>query len=220
MLFPEGCAACEKELVSGELLICTDCRVNLPKSESLEEINNSLRMRFRGRVNFEYAISFFKYTKSGKVQNLLHEFKYNGVQEIGAVISGWVADQLIVNGYHNKFDLIIPVPLHKSRLRNRGFNQAEVFAKGISEELHINMYPLIAERMVATKTQTGYNVSSRWENVKDIFIITDGEKILGKRVLIVDDIVTTGATIESLANEIRKYKPLSISLLTMADADH
>lgn len=217
-IFPENCHACNTILVAGENIICTTCRLTLPKTNHLNIKDNSLLLRFYGRINFEYAASFLVYGKHTRVQNILKSIKYEGSPEVAEYFGKWIAEELVFNGFSSKFDLIIPVPLHPNRQKIRGYNQAEELAKPIAEILKINLGNKIIIRTKSTISQTKLSQNLRYENVENIFLTKNESEIKNKNILLVDDVVTTGSTIESLANEILKSEPKSLSLITLADA--
>jgi ComF family protein len=220
LVFPDCCYGCNQSLVSGEEVICTKCRIDIPKTKHAANVDNALKLRFQGRIDFKYAISYAKYTKSGVVGRLLRELKYHGIIEVGTLMGEWMGHEMLENEYANTFDAIIPVPLHKRKESKRGYNQATVFAESLAKVLEVDLLNDAVIRNKFTQSQTKFTGEARWENVKDIFQVMDPTSIENKRILLADDVVTTGATIEALANEILKYKPSELSLVTIADADH
>lgn len=219
LLFPENCQGCSSVLVAGENTICTGCQIKLPKKNHFINTENELKIRFYGRVNFKYAIAMLHYSKYGIVQNLLRNLKYHNAPEIGHFLGNLAADEMLFSGVNFDFDTVIPVPLHIKRQKMRGYNQAEAFAKPIANKLKIVLDTNSVVRNVANQSQTKFSGKARWQNVKDIFVIKKSSNIENKNILVVDDVVTTGATIESLLEEILKHKPKSVSLLTIADAN-
>ncbi len=199
-------------------MICTSCRADLPKTNHFDNQQNELWTKFRNRVDFEYAIAYLKFYKKGKVQPLLHSLKYHNNQEIGIHLGNMFGVELKQNGFSGKFDLLIPVPLHRTKLIKRGYNQTDLIAKGIAERVNVTVGNNIVIRTQATKTQTKVSKTERWENVADRFEVTKPEAITGKHVVLLDDIVTTGATFDALADAVLKHKPLKISMLALAEA--
>jgi len=216
LFFPRYCEACANSLVKGEELICTLCWSELPKTNFHNNEDNELKIRFFGKTTLENAYALLRFTKSGKVQQLLHKLKYNNKPEIG-VFLGKRFGAIIRNTITQPFDLIIPVPLHKTRLRKRGYNQSDAFAEGLSEALQTPWISDGIKRVVKSETQTRKTRMERWENVANIFELIRTEQIEGKRILLVDDVVTTGATLEACANVISQ-KTANISIATIAVA--
>lgn len=219
LVFPNCCAGCGKNMVSNEKILCTLCRLDMPRTNHIKNVDNNLKIRFAGRINFEYAVSYAKYSKSGIVGNMLKELKYHGNKEVGELIGELLGNDMVENGYANQFDVIVPVPLHSNKLIKRGYNQAEVFAQYLSNTLGCKLDSKFVVRSIFTKSQTNFSGEARWNNVKDIFKVINPENITGKRILLTDDVVTTGATIESLVAVIMHHNPRTISLATIADAD-
>ena len=219
LLFPELCQACGTGLVAGERLICTDCTYNLPFTNFHLQPDNIVARQFWGKVNFEGAFALFYFAKGGKVQHLMHQFKYKNMPKIGNLLGDMAGKQLFQNKNFNTADLIIPVPLHKSRLKQRGYNQSACFAQGLAQQLSaiVELDNLI--RLVATETQTHKNRFSRFENMQQVFSIKQPRRLMNKHVLLVDDIVTTGSTLEACANELLKVEGLKLSIATIAYAE-
>lgn len=199
-------------------MLCTRCILELPKTDHHKVIDNNIRSRLTGRLPITYGMAFLKFRKTGIVQHILHQLKYNNHPEIGVRLGKLYGKELTDSGYGEKFDLIIPIPLHKSRLRMRGYNQSAKFAEGLSGSLKIPWDESIAERIKRTTTQTRKTKIERWENVKDVFVIKCPEKVRGKRVLLVDDVITTGATLEACGNKLMDYGCTEISIVCIAEA--
>ena len=198
LIFPKLCSACNNTLFKNEKTICTNCIVTLPKTNFHLEKENPVAKVFWGRVKIEMATSFYSFSKKGRVQNLLHQLKYKGVKEVGSVVGelmglGWNYSE----GFE-EVDIIVPVPLHKNKFKKRGYNQSEWIAVGVSKAMGIPINTNSLFRKEDSQTQTNKKRYKRWENVGEIFGISN-EDLSGKRVLLVDDVVTTGATIEACA---------------------
>lgn len=189
--------ACRDGLVKGEELICSRCILELPRTNYHREQENPVFNRLYGRLPIQFGFAFLLFKKGGKVQNLLHELKYNNHPEIGRVLGRVYGDELQQYGYSSKFDSIIPIPLHSVKHRRRGYNQSEAFARGLSESLNCIVQADIVQRISITETQTRKTKLKRWENVKDVFQVINSKDIVGKRILLVDDVITTGATVEA-----------------------
>jgi ComF family protein len=197
LFFPKYCRGCQEALVKGEELICTNCLLELPRSRYHLEQENPFYNRLRGRIPVSNVMTLFKFVKSSRVQHLLHALKYKNQPELGNALGRMYGHDLLEAGYKEKFDLIIPVPLHPSKKRRRGYNQSEEFGKGLSAILEIPCSDDYIKRLVKTETQTKKTRLNRWQNVSEVFLVTKPEKIQGHRVLLVDDVVTTGATLEA-----------------------
>lgn len=197
LFYPRYCRGCYHSLVKGEDLVCTKCILEMPKSHYHLEQENPFYQKFRGRLPVKYVMTLFKFVKESRVQQLLHNLKYKDQPELGEMLGRVYGQDLVDANYKNSFDLIVPVPLHSSRRRIRGYNQSEEFGKGLSQMLEVpcvDSYMMCAEK---TETQTHKTKLSRWENVNSIFHVVKPQEIIEKRVLLVDDVVTTGATLEA-----------------------
>lgn len=217
LFFPDLCVVCNSHLVAQEELICTKCLYNLPKTNYHKEISNPVSQLFWGRTKVEFATAYFMFSKGSKYQGMMHKFKYHGYKEIGFVLGKALGNQL-KNSFFNQVDVIIPVPLHKSKLKKRGYNQSEWIANGLSETLQKPVDVKSFIRSVATETQTRKSRFERWKNVKNIFKITNEKALEGKHVLLVDDVVTTGSTLEACTNVILKVKNTKVSIAALAVA--
>ena len=219
LLFPQLCAACGESLVAAEDVICTDCRYNLPFTNFHLQPDNIVARQFWGKIDVEAAYSLYYFAKGGKVQNLMHHFKYNGMQRIGNIVGNIAGGQLKQNDKFKTADYIIPVPLHKSRLKQRGYNQSKCFAEGLAEKLRAEVIDDNLVRIRATETQTHKSRFLRFENMQEVFKVTRPEELTDKHVLLVDDIVTTGSTLEACSIELLKIPGLKLSIATIAYAE-
>ena len=217
LFFPDLCIVCNSHLVNQEELICTKCLYNLPKTNYHKEIENPVSQLFWGRTKVEYATGFFTFSKGSKYQGMMHKFKYHGNKEIGYVLGKSFGNQLR-NSVFNQIDIIIPVPLHKSKLKKRGYNQSEWIAKGLSETIKKPLDIKSFIRSVATETQTRKSRFERWKNVEKIFKVTNENALKGYHILLVDDVVTTGSTLEACANAILEIKDTKVSIAALAVA--
>ena len=216
LIFPKLCCACNNTLLKNEEIVCLNCVINLPKTNFHQDKENPVNKVFWGRVDVEMATSFYAFSKKSKVQNLLHNLKYRGVKEVGSVIGELFGFELNESDYYKDIDFIIPVPLHKNKLKKRGYNQSEWIAKGLSKSMKIPVNTISLYRKSDSETQTKKTRYNRWENVGDIFGLLD-DSLNGKKILLVDDVVTTGATIEACA-QILKKKNCKVLVATIAYA--
>jgi ComF family protein len=219
LFFPELCCACGTNLYKNENVICTSCIYQLPYTNFHLDKDNRVAKQFYGRVPFISATSFLYFTKGSKVRNLIHQLKYNNKPEVGIKIGEMFGMKLKEVEEYNNIDLIIPVPLHAKRLKKRGYNQSEYFAIGLSNKLQVPYNTTILIRTTATETQTHKSRFARFENMKEVFKVTDQRSIAGKHILLVDDVLTTGATIEACVLELLKADNAKISIATIAFAD-
>ena len=215
LFYPDICLCCKNQLTTGEKTVCIDCRHDLPLTNFTKEPNNLVEKILYGRVSIEEATSLFYFLKKGKIQQLMHELKYNGQQEVGAFIGNWLGDQLLASRFKT-INCIIPVPLHKEKQKIRGYNQVTTFGKTLSEKLTIPFYDDVLIKTTATKTQTKKLRFDRWKNAEHTFILKNSEKIEDKHILLIDDIITTGATLEACSNVFKQIKNVKISIATMA----
>lgn len=219
LFYPRYCFACDEGLAKGEETICSRCRLELPRTHYHLEQENVLFKRLEGRVPLQFAIAFLLFRKGGKVQHLLHALKYNNHPEIGVTQGEVYGHELRQLNYAAQLDIIIPVPLHASRKRKRGYNQSEEFAKGLSKSMDLPVSGETIERIVKTETQTRKIKLKRWENVSEVFQVKRPDLVSKKRILLVDDVITTGATIEACAHALWSEGCASISVASIAYAE-
>jgi ComF family protein len=218
LFFPRYCMACSESLVKGEDILCTGCILELPKTDYHLQEGNPIEGKLVGRIPVKYAWAFLKFRKKGTVQHLLHQLKYNNHPEIGVALGKVFGKILSDSGFTGAFDLIVPVPLHKSRLLKRGYNQSSKFAEGLSSSLKIPWDESISIRRERTSTQTKKSRMQRWENVKDVFTVSQNDRIFGKRILLVDDVITTGATLEACGQHLITSGCAELSIAVIAEA--
>ena len=220
LIFPESCQGCNETLQKGEKLICANCRYELPKTNNHLLDNNDLEKKFWGKVSVKRVLSFLKFHKGGKVQNLIHQLKYGGQEELGRLLGEWYGLELYASSKLSESKLVVPVPLHKSRLKKRGYNQSDSFAEGLSRSLQIEWKPDVLERLDKSTTQTDKSRFSRWENVNRVFQLRKGVDVLEKNILLVDDVITTGATLEECARALLNGGAREVSIATIASAEY
>lgn len=197
LFYPRYCRGCYNALVKGEDLICTRCLLEMPKSYYHLQRENPFYQKFRGRLPVTHVMTLFKFVKESRVQQVLHALKYKQQPELGEMLGKVYGQDLLEANFREAFDIIIPVPLHSARRRIRGYNQSEEFGKGLSRTLDIPCEDTHMMRRSMSETQTGKTKLSRWQNVEKIFQVINPAPIAEKRVLLVDDVVTTGATLEA-----------------------
>lgn len=217
LLYPQPCSACGEILTKNESSICTACIVNLPKTNYHLQFDNPLNKIFWGRVSIEMVAAYYYFNKGNKVQNLLHQLKYKGANQLGEKIGFLYGyDLLNIDNFKN-IDFIVPVPLHPKKMKKRGYNQSEYFANGLAQALKKEVITNLLLRTVNSETQTKKSRFNRWENVATIFTISENQPIIGKHILLVDDVITTGATIEGCA-QLLIQKKAKVSVVTIACA--
>ena len=219
LLFPELCAACRESLMSNEHLICTACLYQLPFTNFHLQADNIVARQFWGKIKVVGGYALLYFTKGGKVQNLMHQFKYNGMQKIGNLLGTIAGEQLKNSELFNTADFIIPVPLHKNRLKQRGYNQSLCFAEGLALKLNAAIEDNNLVRIAATETQTHKSRFARFENMKEVFMVKNAEKLINKHILLVDDVITTGSTLEACGNQLLQIPGLKLSIATIAYAE-
>ncbi len=217
LLFPRCCAACEKALVGSEVILCTDCRATLPRMDTDTAQKFSLQAKFVGYSQVKGVYAFLIFTKKGKVQTLLHALKYKGRPEVGVLLGTMMAHETPRDTFPIA-DLIVSVPLHRKRLGERGYNQSDAFAEGLSEITGIPWSGTLLVRTRYSKSQTGKTKLERHDNVKGIFKVKDPRQIEGKCIILVDDVLTTGATLESCLEALIHAGCNSAYIMTIAAA--
>lgn len=203
IVFPNLCVGCNGVLLGAEKQICTTCIKNLPETRFHVHAENDLEKIFWGRVRLTRAFSFLIFRKKGVVQNILHDLKYGNNPDLGVFLGEMYGSKLRQAGIN--FDGVVAVPLHESKQKLRGYNQSDCFAEGLSYSLNCTHMRAVVKRKKATATQTRKTRIQRWDNVEEVFEVWQPERISGKNILLVDDVITTGATIEACAASITPY---------------
>lgn len=217
LFYPDYCYVCGKPLTKIERLFCTDCLFNLPLTNNHLYKENKTTELFYGRAEVNYATSLFTYSKGSSYKNLLYDLKYDNKTEIGFELGRFLGLAIKESPYIKNIDVIVPVPLHSKRMRTRGYNQSAWIAKGIADILKIRIDEKTLVRKTHTITQTKKNRVERWDNVKSVFDVK-GDAFENKHVLLVDDVITTGATIEACINTINKAGKTKLTVATLAIA--
>lgn len=220
LFYPQVCFACGNSMYRNEEVICSFCRFHLPKTNFHKQPDNPLSKTFWGRINVENVSSYFYFSKGSKVQHLMHQFKYSGKYEIGVYLGKLYGSDLKGEESFKDIEMVIPVPLHPKKLRKRGYNQSEKFAEGLAQSMEITLDTKTLIRTYSSETQTRKSRFNRWENVKEIFQVTGSNSIAGKHVLLVDDVITTGATIEACATHLLEVEGTRVSVASLACTLH
>jgi ComF family protein len=218
LLFPRLCHACGNHLLRNETVICTECYVMIPRSNYHLTNENPVAQLFWGRCLIEKAAAFSFYNKGSRIRTLIHNLKYKGIKDIGIELGRIYGLSLKDSGFTQDIDIIIPVPLHPSKKRKRGFNQSEYISRGVADATGLPVEANSLFRITASDTQTKRSRYDRWTNVEGIFKVADPEILKGKHILLVDDVITTGSTLESCACELLKIEGVKVSIITLAFA--
>lgn len=216
LFFPRCCVVCGKLLLRDEHFLCLHCLSGLPRTDMHLQKDNEIERNFWGKFPVERATSFLYYAKGGDVRQLLYELKYYGNKGIGAALGKYMATELLPSGFFEGIDCLIPVPLHPKKKRRRGYNQSERLVAGIASVTRI---PVVQDALVRSQyaaTQTRKGQYERWENVTGLFACEHPEHLENKHILLVDDVLTTGATIVSCADAIKNIPGIRISVLSLA----
>ncbi len=216
LFFPRICFSCDQQLQAEEDSLCLHCRFELPLTNFTNIKNNTLEQAFYGRINLKFATSLLFYHRKGITQRLIHQLKYKGREELGTFFGKWIASELLVCDRRPIFDCIIPVPLHSKRLKERGYNQVAKFAQEIALMLSVPYVNCVLQRKLDTQTQTSKLRIERFNDLKEKFFIADPTVLKNKHVLLVDDVVTTGATIEACVIKLQEIEGVKVSLATIA----
>lgn len=218
LIFPNVCIGCNSLLVKGESYLCTSCRTNLPILSFNQYETEIFHRNLINSHQYRFAYSFLKFYKSGITQKILHELKYNNQPLIGELMGQLAANELMNNLPKSVFDLIIPIPLHPTKRSKRGYNQSDYFAKGLAGAMGIEWNGSLVYRIRNNATQTRKTRIERQDNVKDVFSVNSPILLEGKSVLLVDDVATTGATLDACSSMLLKCNVTSISICTIAAA--
>ena len=220
LVYPQLCCACKNRMNKQENLICFQCLYELPKTNFHLDRENMVAKHFWGRVLFQEATSLYFFLKEGKVQELMHQLKYEGYYEIGVKLGKVLGRQLKEVEHWKGIEGIVPVPLHPKKLQKRGYNQCDAIVEGLGEVLDCPVYYQALVKKDHIDSQTRKSKEERWENVKTVFAVQEAEVLRGKHLLLVDDVVTTGATLIACAEQLLGLEGTKVSLATLACAKH
>ncbi len=220
LIYPDICLGCSRSLIKNEHILCSHCVLQFPKTAFEFDDKNSVFELFKGRISLETAYALAYFTKGEILQSLLHQLKYKGKKEIGVYLGELSAKDFVNQKNTPSIDLIIPVPIHAKKLKIRGYNQSEMIVRGFSNIAKIPTDTQSLVRKTASDSQTKKKRWNRWENVQEVFHVQHPENIAHKHVLLVDDVITTGATLESCAQELLKVEGCRVSIAGVAFAGH
>lgn len=216
--YPDVCAACNNGLFKGENVICTPCLYHLPKTNFHILPGNAVEKQFWGKVNVYSATALYYFNKGERVQHLVHRLKYFSDKEVGVFTGKILGTDLLKSDRFVTIDAIVPVPLHANKLRTRGFNQSDFFAKGLSEAMNVPFISDYLIRLKATSTQTRKSRFSRFENVNRVFGVNPVAPFTPSHILLVDDVITTGSTLAACADVLLEVPGMKVSIATIAYA--
>lgn len=215
LVYPEVCKVCGKSLFKHERIVCMKCYHHLPRSRFWGDIDNPAAQVFWGRVPLSNVYTGFLYNKGNSIQQLVHSFKYRGFKDVGYFFGEELGKEICSIPQFEDLSYILPVPLHPKKLKKRGFNQSEIIAQGIGRKTGTEVNANILYRRNFSSTQTRKSKYERWQNVENIFALKSNKKIEGKHVLLVDDVITTGATIEACANALFEAPQVKVSVVAV-----
>lgn len=218
LFLPRRCAGCDTGLMRFEESLCLGCFQDLPRARFHDDPGNRVEQLFWGKVQLESASSFLLFTPTGMVQRMLHRLKYGQDREVGLLLGRLMADELKASGRFASVDTLLPVPLHPRKERKRGYNQCQVLVDGMRQAWPLQQAGRELMRVVRTPSQTRKGRLDRWRNVSEAFLIQDPEGLQGRHVLLVDDVVTTGATLEGCVKALSAVPDIRISVCTVACA--
>lgn len=216
LFFPQTCHACDALLTDNENHICVTCRHKLPLTNYHFDRPEIITKVFYGRVQLKAATALFYFHKEGRVQRLLHNLKYNGKEELGRIFGNWLGAELQESSSFNSIDVVIPVPIHPNKLKQRGYNQVALFAQCLAKALNVSCMDSVLLKSINTKTQVFQSKEARYQSVAHSFYAGNLAAINHKHVLLVDDIITTGATIEACALALKPATNSCLSVATIA----
>lgn len=217
IFYPAACVGCGNSLYREETILCIGCQIDFPINPELHIQNNTAMQTFSGRLPLIHANIYLYFTKNGIAQHAIHALKYEGRQDVGRYLGQKFAEAIAPN-YTEKPDLVLPVPLHVSKEKTRGYNQCHSIGAAMSAVFGCELDLKSVSRTVANNSQTTLNRAKRWDNVKDIFALKENHDLAGKHILIVDDTLTTGATIESLGATLLQIPNVKLSVAALAQA--
>lgn len=217
LFFPDVCPVCEKKMLQNEDGLCLQCIYKLPRTHNFKEQENAVEKLLAGRFPFERIASFCVFSKGGMLQPIIHEVKYNDNQRLGILLGKLFGKDLANSDFITPIDIIVPVPLHPKKYRKRRYNQSELIARGLSEATHIPISTNNLIRVINNPTQTKKSKNQRWDNVKGIFEVKNPMNFQHKHILLVDDVITTGSTLEACADALLRCNDIKISIATVGE---
>jgi len=219
LISPRLCVVCGQRLAVSEEAVCSKCYLHLPRTGfASDPYENTMAKTFWGRIPIERAAALFYYQPHAETANIIYELKYNNHPEIGETLGRMTARELQLNGFFDDIDAIVPVPLAKKRERQRGYNQSLMIARGLSQVTGLPIFNKVVRRNAFEGSQTQKGRWERNENVEHVFELTDGDSIRGRHLLLIDDVVTTGATATACGRQLAKADGVRLSVLSLGFA--
>jgi ComF family protein len=216
LFYPTLCLGCGMDLPNRNQHLCTQCRLDLPHTHFARIPYNPIEKLFLGRLPINFAHSEFYFTKDGVVQRLIHQLKYQRQAEIGNYLGNLIGQSLLESERLPPIDVLIPMPISQKRAYKRGYNQAALIGEGIGEVLNVPVWNTAVQRYNQTSSQTKKNRLERWKNVAQQFFIPDPKSFINKTILLVDDVITTGASMEACGQEILKISGTNLAIVSAA----
>jgi ComF family protein len=217
LLFPHVCTGCGNDILNEETVLCMRCIDAMPETNFEMHPNNPVEKIFWGRLPLVGATAQFYFTKESLMQHLMHQFKYKANRELGLQLGRIMGEQVKKSGRF-AVDALVPLPLFPVKEKRRGYNQATVLCEGMAESMGIPVLDKAITRPQHTETQTKKGRIERWKNMEGKFILSNPDTIRNKHLLLVDDVVTTGATFEACGNELLKAENVKLSLASLCIA--
>lgn len=217
LLFPHICTGCGSDILHEESVLCMRCIDAMPETNFELHPNNPVEKTFWGRLPLAGATAQFYFTKESLMQHLMHQFKYKGNKELGMQL-GKIMGEQIKKSARFEADILVPLPLFAPKEKRRGYNQAAILCEGMAEAMNLPVLDKIISRPRHTETQTKKGRIERWKNMEGKFILSDADAIKNMHLLLVDDVVTTGATLEACGNELLKAENVRLSIATLCIA--
>lgn len=214
--YPHNCIGCGSDIIEADNFLCLDCINDLPHTDFALHAGNPVEKNFWGRIPVTSAMSEFYFSKDSIIQNCIHEFKYRGNKKLGLCLGKIMGKSMLNSNRFSSIDCLIPLPLFTAKEFKRGFNQSSILCSGINEIMNIPIITQNVIRIVHTETQTKKGRIQRWENVEKSFSVNEPAMLIGKHILLVDDVITTGATIEACGREILKIEGTQLSVASLA----
>ncbi len=219
LFYPPTCIVCGEPIAHRTAGLCMRCHIGLPRTHLHKELDNRSERLFWGKVHLERVSAFCYYHKGDRFAHLLHLLKYKNRKDVGLIMGRMMGEELSQSGFFTDIDIIVPVPLHVKKKRQRGYNQSEVLAAGVSQVTGLPVQSGGVVRNRYTDTQTRKTVFERWDNVKNVFMVQNSELFCSKHILLIDDVLTTGATCAACADALLQVEGVRVSILVLAMAD-